>query len=195
MMVDEKMKKVLQLWQSYGEFCENELEAEPVPGDHLGEQELYQLAGKGGLENASEAAVEHLSRCRRCRESWEAWLETQAILAADDDAEEDDRHLAAGFLWAASSSLWREPVSLPSSCGRFELCLYPELDHPSRGMVVLEVREGSMEGEPGYCVVRDGTGAVILQGTPEDGRLAGRVEELSLLDLKTWTVVADGRGR
>lgn len=194
-MVDETMKKVLELWQSHGEFFEDELEAEPVPGAHLEEQELYQLAGKGGLENASEAAVEHLSRCRRCRENWEAWLETHAILAAEDDAEEDDRHLAAGFLRAASSSLWREPVSLPSSCGRFELCVYPELGHPSRGIVVLEVQEESMEGEPVYCVVRDGTGAVILQGMPEDGRLAGRVEELSALDLKTWTVVADGKRR
>lgn len=159
---------------------------------HLGEEILYQLALPGGLQDAAAEDLEHLSLCPVCLKEWSSWLESLDILADnEEDTNGQDIHLSFGFLKAASASLFTEPISLDSACGRFELSIYPDREQVKQGMIVIEIRKDAKSFENRYCVVRDGTGTIILRGMLEDGRLAGRLDDLSQLDLKTWTVVFD----
>ncbi len=187
MVEDKVLFNALRVWQTGDDSRKAAL-----PGDHLSEDELYSLAEPGGLERAPEPVLEHLSFCAVCQNGWVEWLDSLAILNDKSDTPGISRTIGHGYLKAASASLFAEPVCLTSSCGRFELSVYPELDNPSRGMVTLEVKQGVDELQSCYCVVRDGTSAIILQGFLDDGRLAARVDELAQLDLKTWTVVAGG---
>lgn len=163
-----------------------------LPSGHLDEAVLYRLSQPGGLDAAAEAELDHLSLCPVCLAAWNEWLDTEEIIDGDGD-ERVEPTCSVGFLKAAAASLYQGPLSLVSSCGRFELSVYPELREHGRGLVTLEVLGADEVHERGFCVVRDGVGTVILQGSIEDGRLAGRIDDLSLLDLKTWTVLVSNR--
>ncbi len=182
-MSDEILvRKALAVWQESGETQEHV--------GHLAEEALYRLAVPGGLDKAAVEELEHLSLCPACQTEWAAWLDSFEIVnTTDEHVDENDTVLGFGLLKAAAASLFSEPVCLESSCGRFELSVFPDMDKPERAMVVLEVKAGGRNLDGRYCVVRDGSGAVICKGVLEDGRCAGRIAELSLLDLKTWTVL------
>ena len=160
-------------------------------GEHLSESVIYKLAEPGGLQNADQKDVEHLSLCPLCQETWVGWLESLEILHDENDSS-GERLLSAGFLKAASSSLFNDPVTLESACGMFELSVFPDLDDPGRALVTLELKAEEHKYNRKYCSVRDGRGMLLLKGIFDDGRLAGRVDNISSLDLKTWTVVVGG---
>lgn len=177
---DTFIRKAFEAWQ------ENSQQA--VTGEHLGEEVLYRLASPGGLGSGSIQEITHLTMCAQCRQEWQSWQESIAIVEDEEESEPIDVVLSGGMLKAASASLFSEPVSLTSGCGKFELSLFPELDMPDKAMVVIEVLQDQAGFEGRYCVVKDGKGVVLLKGVIEDGRCAGRVDSLSVLDLKTWTV-------
>lgn len=181
MIKDAFIRKALDVWQ--------ENAPELKVSDHLSEETLYRLACPGGIAGGTDEEVEHLSSCTLCRREWNSWMESLDILTDEEERLEDGGMvLSGGLLKAASASLFSETVTLESGCGRFELSIFPNLDQPDRAMVVIEVKMDMEKLEGKYCVVRDGTAAVILKGVIEDGRCAGRIASLSTLDLKTWTV-------
>lgn len=177
---DTFIRKALEVWQ--------ESSQQAVADAHLDEEVLYRLATPGGLAGGSEQEIIHLTMCAQCRREWQSWQESIAIAEDEGELDSFDVVLSGGMLKAASASLFSEPVSLTSGCGKFELSLFPELDMPDKAMVVIEVLQDQAGFEGRYCVVKDGKGAVLLKGVIEDGRCAGRVDSLSALDLKTWTV-------
>lgn len=181
---DIMIRMALSAWQKAA------AEGDPSKaGEHLAEETLYRLAMPGGLQSGADKDLQHLSLCPECQEEWISWLDSLETLSDEQLTEEEDLQLGVGFLKAASSpSLFAEPVSLESACKRFELAVYPELDRLGQGMVVIEVKRDENVFEGKYCTVRGGTGGIILQGRIEDSRLAGRISDLSSLDLKTWTV-------
>lgn len=182
MIKDTYVGKALEMWQ--------ENVSESVVGEHLAEETLYRLASPGGIAAGTDEEIEHLCLCTLCRREWNSWMESLDILTDEDESlEEGGMVLSGGLLKAASASLFSETVSLESGCGRFELSIFPNLDQPELAMVVIELKQDMEKLEGKYCVVRDGTGAVILKGVIEDGRCAGRISSLSTLDLKTWTVL------
>ena len=98
-----------------------------------------------------------------------------------------------GLLKAAASVDWKNPLQLESSCGQFLLTVFPEVDSSERGLVTLEVKEleqGTVV-ERQRLVVRDAEGMILLAGTMQDGRLAGRNHNLQDLKLDSWTLVAE----
>ncbi len=177
---DTFVGKAFEVWQKDSQ--------QAVAGEHLEEDVLYRLACPGGLGSGSEQEIVHLTMCAKCRQEWQRWQESIVIVEDEEELEPLDVVLSGGMLKAASASLFSEPVSLTSGCGKFELSLFPDLDMPDKAMVVIEVVQEQAGFEGRYCVVKDGKGAVLLKGVIEDDRCAGRVDSLSVLDLKTWTV-------
>lgn len=176
------LKNVLGMWLN--------ADTPAINDNHLTDSELYNLASDHGLQHAEVNTLEHLSLCPTCMRAWLEWKETLEILEEQEE-EKADEYFATGLLRAASASLYSEPLSLPSSCGRFELTIFPDMEANNQAMVVLEVVESQDMFNGVFAVVRDGSSRVILQGTIEDARCAGRINELNSLDLKTWTVHFD----
>ncbi len=179
----------LKVWQEGG--CDRGADVA-----HLDEDILFRLACAAGLEDASEQEITHLAGCGQCRKEWCRWQE--AIVDADEVAADNDRWdladepvLGWGGLKAAAASLFVEPVSLLSECGRFELSLFPDVDVADSGLIVIEVMHDQALFEGRSCVVRDGNGMVLIQGKIEDGRCAGRGASLYSFALQTWTVQLD----
>ena len=185
-MTDQQMiTRALSAWASE----QSEDERHNPAGSHLADTALYRLAAAGGLEDASDEEREHLALCPSCLAAWASWCDSLEIVAGE--AETSEARCGIGLLKAASASLFQEPLSLLSTCGRFELSVYPEREEGRRGLVTLEVLDAA-DSEGRCCEVRDGAGTILLQGIIEEGRVAGRIDDLAALDLKTWTVFIGG---
>jgi len=180
-MTDKSLVSALEAWQSCHVPSESDI--------HCSDEQLWRLTQRGGGAAMAEAEAEHLSTCPECLARWAEWAEVAAIMDSDEAEERGETCAGIGFLKAASASLYREPVSLESSCGRFELTVYPDLEIAGKGLLTVEVVDHPERFEGRCCVVRDTTGDIIVSGVFEDGRVAGRSEDLSRIHLKTWTIV------
>ena len=159
---------------------------------HLPDETLYTMAEKDGINNAAPEALEHLSLCPICMEKWAAWHES--ISMVEEDEAEADMIMSYGTheLKAAATEKPFEPVTSKSSCGRFNLGLFPQVDNPEKGLVTLDViKTGDISYENRYVMVRDRNGRIFLKGKIHQNRLARRCENLSDIDLSKWTVMEE----
>ena len=166
-------------------------------GVHLSMEDLYRMAEPGGMDRAAEKAVDHLSLCPACIEEWASWrraITTLEELEGDEAAPEKAvPDFTYGMKEAAATARPDEPVSIRSSCGRFVLGILPKVNDPEKGMVTLEaVADEEMVVEGKSVMLRDRNGLLLLEGTLCNGRLARLCEDLSRIDLSTWTLVVDG---
>jgi len=195
METENKLTSSLQIWK---EVYSARTEADREADDHLPMEALYRMAGPGGIEKAEDKALNHLSLCPSCLEEWASWR--RALTAVDEldrpEASEDETIpvMAYGLREAAATAKPEEPLSMRSSCGRFIFGLFPRLDNPDKGMITLEaVADGEISVEGRHVTVRDRNGLVLLEGRLRHGRLARTCENLSEIDLTTWTLVVDGK--
>ncbi len=195
MNTENALASSLQIWK---EVYQAQTPGDGEIGDHLPMEDLYNMAGPGGIEKADDKALNHLSLCPICLEEWASWF--RALRAVDEldrpEASEDETIpvMAYGMREAAATAKPEEPISIRSSCGRFIFGLLPQLDNLEKGMVTLEaVADGDMAVEGRYVTVRDRNGLVVLEGRLRHGRLARICEKLSEIDLTTWTLVVDGK--
>lgn len=165
-------------------------------GMHLSMEDLYRMAEPGGMAKAGEEAMEHLSLCPACLEEWASWRRAITILEdlkrEEAEPEESVPDFAYGMREAAATGRPDEPVSIRSRCGRFVLGILPKVNDPEKGMVTLEAvadEEISVEGKS--VMLRDRNGLLLLEGTLRNGRLARLCEDLSRIDLSTWSLVVD----
>ena len=188
MQADERIGEALRVWDRTAREGPAAGERAAAGRTHLSEDELCRLAGPGGVSTGAPESVAHLSRCAHCLAAWADWR--RAVSAAEGGPETEAPDTAYGFLKAAAGRTAREPLNLPSACGRFTLHLLPQMDAPEQGMVALEAGEraqASLEGRE--VAVRDRKGRTIVDGRLHEGRLARRCEDLSLFDLTAWTVI------
>ncbi|MBW2204379.1 MAG: hypothetical protein JRF52_09860 [Deltaproteobacteria bacterium] len=195
MNTENELASSLQTWK---EVYPVRTEGDRGADVHLDMEDLYSMAGPGGIEKADDKALNHLSLCPICLEEWASWF--RALRAVDEldrpEASEDETIpvMAYGMREAAATAKPEEPISIRSSCGRFIFGLLPQLDNLEKGMVTLEaVADGDMAVEGRYVTVRDRNGLVVLEGRLRHGRLARICEKLSEIDLTTWTLVVDGK--
>ncbi len=195
MNTENELASSLQTWK---EVYPVRTEGDRGADVHLDMEDLYSMAGPGGIENADDKALNHLYLCPICLEKWASWC--NALTAVDEldrpEAGEGETTpvMAYGMREAAATAKPEEPISIRSSCGRFIFGLLPQLDNLEKGMVTLEaVADGDMAVEGRYVTVRDRNGLVILEGRLRHGRLARICEKLSEIDLTTWTLVVDGK--
>lgn len=139
-------RQLFQAWKKYG----------GGQADHLSTQRLYQMSLDQGLENAQPWEVEHLSLCPHCIDKWEAFC----LISQDGIPQEYEESGLVGWgeVKAASTGL-REPVSLPSQCKRFTLGIFPDMEQPDSGMVVLEITSDAFQDYEGKkVIVKDSMG-------------------------------------
>ena len=190
------METGLRVWKEvYSQRPEQETEI----GGHLSTEALYKMACPSGLEASAPEAVNHLSRCPLCLEEWALWRNALSTVESldNEDGEKEDAWavMACGMREAAATAGPEEAVNIRSSCGRFIFGLLPQVDHPEKGMVTLEaVSDGHMDVEGKYAMVRDGNGSVVLEGRLRHGRLARICDNISEIDLSTWTLVVHENG-
>ena len=172
------LEQGLRIWQ------ENTVSQPDV--NHLDAETLQRFADKGGLHDADEQALEHLSRCPQCLASWAALCRSTS--PAHEYGVADDWY-SGGVMEAASSKGSGEPITSPSSCGRFLLTLYPDAQGSASGMITLEVT-GAAAGslEKNTVRLRDRAGTTFLDGTIIRNRLARRTDILQKIDLHTWSI-------
>ncbi|MBW2215602.1 MAG: hypothetical protein JRF34_00160 [Deltaproteobacteria bacterium] len=169
-------------------------ENKDAKGVHLSSEDIYRMAEPEGIEKSPRETIEHLSLCPRCLSKWAEWLKAinaVADLEVDEGYERNaSPQMSYGLLKAAATEGPKDPLSLRSACGRFALNLLPQMDNPEKGMVTLETA-GSAEADLEGCriLLRDANGLVILEGKLRHGRLARLCENISGIDLNTWTIV------
>ncbi|BBO92954.1 hypothetical protein [Desulfosarcina ovata] len=157
-------------------------------GSHPDFDEIYKMAQPDGIKNATNASIEHISHCPICMKEWAKWRRAISAVAIEED--EEDRYMSYGMLEAAATEDTSESVSLQSTCGKFTLSLLPRLDDPEKGMITLEAvgsSEFDLEGQ--RVVLRDRKGRTLLEGKLRHGRIARNCENLTDIDLSTWTIV------
>lgn len=180
-MENKDLLQALNTWQ--GHFV-------PEIGEsHLTDEQFYRIAMSEGQADSQNDDIEHLSLCAACQKKWVDWLDTVDILKSDVTENSGQICSGVGFLKAASASVYKEPVTLESTCGRFELTVYPDLDFASGAMLAVEALKELPQFEGRRCVVRDANGLLLVSGVIEDGRVADRIMDLASADLTTWTIV------
>ena len=157
------------------------------------------MARPAGLEGSAPEAVNHLSLCPLCLEEWASWRRALTVVDELENADpEEGEHsgvMAYGMREAAATAKPEEAINIRSSCGRFIFGLLPQLDNPEKGMATLEaVSDGHMDVEGKWAVVRDGSGSVVLEGRLRHGRLARICDNISKIDLSSWTLVVNENG-
>ena len=158
---------------------------------HLPGKVLYQMALSGGIKKADPGHLAHLSLCPLCLNLWARFRNSISDIE-DASGYEEHRFVAWGMLEAAATDKPVEAVRLVSACGRFFLGLHPQMDHPDRGMITLELDSKTASELEGHkATVRDHEGRILLEGAVCQGRLARRIEKFSNIDLKHWTVIID----
>ena len=193
METENALQPYLKIWK---EVYQTRAEPYGKAESHLPMEELYRMAGPGGVEIADDKALNHLSFCPVCLEEWASWCNALTALDELDRLETGEDETIPVMAWgmreAAATVRPDEPVSIQSSCGRFIFGLLPRLDNQEKGMVTLEaVADGDMSVEGRYVTVRDRNGLVVLEGRLRHGRVARTCEKLSEIDLTTWTLVVD----
>ncbi len=156
---------------------------------HVPLERLYKLSLDGGIKQGKPEDIHHLSLCPVCLETWEAMATIETSEKADDYEETEEIEMAIGFLEAASTDV-STPLYIKSSCSRFMLGIFPEVDNPSKGMAVIEtIPEQKKFYEGGVVIVKDANGTHILKAIIKQGRAAVKVDNLEIFDFSTWTVV------
>jgi hypothetical protein len=190
---ENRLETGLRIWKDvYSQRRDREAEI----GAHLSAEVLYNMACPAGLEASTPEAMNHLSRCPLCLEEWVQWRSALSAVASleHEHGEEDGAStvMACGMREAAATAGSEEAVNIRSSCGRFVFGLFPQVDHPEKGMLTLEaVSDGHVNVEGKYAIVRDGNGSVVLEGRLHHGRLARICNHISEIDLSTWTLVVN----
>lgn len=174
-----EIKKALEIW------ADNCFEKLP----HLSMEKLYQLSLPGGMQNVDKSDIEHLSLCPICLSNWETCASMHDISADEYEKDQEDVVLGWGFLEAASDGFVK-PLYMKSSCKRFMLGIFPEINNLKRGMAVIEVLSDKDENLEGMIVsVQDAAENKIISGKIKLKRTATKIKDLTLLDLSKWTVV------
>ncbi len=156
---------------------------------HISLERFYELSLDGGIKQAKPEDIHHLSLCPVCLEVWEAMTSSETSEKADDYDETEEIDMAIGFLEAAATDV-ATPLYIKSSCSRFMLGIFPEVDNSLKGMVVIEtIPEQKKFYEGGMVIVKDANGQNILKARIKNGRAAGKAENLEVFDLSKWTVV------
>lgn len=185
MNLENDLKRYLDIWRQSAELMQTE------PDAHLPSDTLFRLAEPGGITAATAEDLSHLSGCPACIHQWAEWRKAlSAVSDMEEEAESQD--ISFGIRQAAATERpSREPSTLPSSCGRFSLSMFPDIKNPGKGMVVLKVAGQSKTSLEGRSItIRDINGIVLMSGTLRDGELARRYDNISDFDLSAWTIVA-----
>jgi hypothetical protein len=185
---DAVLEICLETWQSVYLKPNREDGEEKV---HLSEKVLYQMALSGGINEADPKDSAHLSLCPFCLNQWAQFRKSISDVE-DATGYKEQRFVAWGMLEAAATNKPVEAVRLKSSCGRFFLGLLPQMGNPESGMITLELEsKTALELEGHKATVRDQQGRILLEGVLCQGRLARRIDKLTNINLKHWTVVVD----
>ena len=190
---ENTLQPCLQIWKDvYSES--RKIEAGGT--GHLAEEDLYRMAESGGMDRAGEKALDHLSLCPACLSEWAAWRRAITALEELETGEADQEGTVPQFTYgmreAAATAGSGEPLSIQSRCGRFVLGILPKVNDPEKGMITLEaVADEDMSVEGKSVMLRDRNGRLLLEGTLHNGRLARLCENLSGIDLTTWTLMVD----
>lgn len=160
---------------------------EEIPGGHLTGEQLAALALPGGMQDAGNDLLDHLSSCTSCMRQWGDQVKGRRSMSGDGAA---DDWYSGGMLEAAASGPAAGPVQLISSCEQFRLGVLPA-ERGDKGLVTLDVIDATLVGLTESCQVevRDSNGRVVLAGTIGGGRCAGFCETVPDLDLSTWSLV------
>ena len=141
------------------------------PGEHIEIGDLYEWLIHPDEMVFDEEAMEHLVNCSQCLNELKDLVEVQK--------EATDRKLmfwdAALPKAAASKVEW--PKKFLSERGQFTIDIRRMLNHPDRGVMVVQVEESfrtSLEGQT--IQVSDGAGRVLLKGQIIDGEVTQIIE-------------------
>ncbi len=185
MITENNLKAGLAAWK------EMYHEGKPDPGEdirHLDAEELYRMAEDGGVAQAGDKAVEHLSLCPVCLGEWAEWRRVLSAVAEAD--EEDTLVMSYGLLEAAATTATTEAVSVLSACGRFTLSRLPDIDNPTRGMLTVDLVSEDAEAMNGWHIsVSDKNQQIMLAGRIFDGRLARKCENINDFDFSELKIV------
>lgn len=169
-------KRALYLWRN----------SQTSYQDHLSMEQLYRLSTSNGLKTADSFELDHLSLCSECLDTWEDF---SSLTKVDSDPEiEDEAIISYGFLKAASAKM-TEPVFVKSSCKKFTLGIFPDMDKSDKGMAVLETLNEPVSYDGRNASVRDARGVIVLKSKIVNGRSASKIEQINSLDLSNWTIV------
>lgn len=190
METKNSLETYLKLWKTDYKAKVKHLTKEKI---HLSTEAIYRMAGSGGIAMAEDKMIDHLSLCPGCLEEWVEWI--KAIESLEDLESIDEQEppiMTYGMREAAATGKAAGPVSIKSSCGRFILELLPQIDNPDRGMVTVETIAGQETAiKNQHITVRDRNGYVLIDGILIHGRLARTCDNLSEIDLSTWTLVVN----
>lgn len=179
MIKDQEIEKYLKIWHE-------SLKEEPSESDHPDGRTLFQMAGPGGIKNARDEQVDHLSFCPACMKKWSLLCTLAEEVGADDYT--GDVMFSSGGLKAASGGKL-EQIRMDSDCRKFKLSIYPSKDG-STGTAVLDLTSGLSNRYEGMVIsVCDAKGAVIIKGPIRAGTIARKIKEIDRLDLKHWSAV------
>ncbi|MCG8683757.1 MAG: hypothetical protein MI892_02710 [Desulfobacterales bacterium] len=151
---------------------------------HLDLEAIYRLSLDGELAKASHKEAAHLCNCPQCLDKWELLC----FIASEAEDESDDLIGYGRLKAAAEKEMALEPIYLKSDCGRFELGLFPDPNHPGYGMATLDVLKKESGLDSLTATVKDAGGRVVLQAKITHGRTAAKIRNIDHLDLSIWTV-------
>ncbi len=153
---------------------------------HLTPTAIHSLSRPGGLENALNTKLDHLSSCPECLKQWSTAC-SQSTLQGEDAA---DDWYSGGMLEAAASQRSPGIIVLPSNCENFEIRLLPQDGSTKKYMAVVEVvslRKSDFENS--HIFIKDKDGKLLLEGKVAGARLAREIEDLDEFDISAWSMI------
>ncbi|RKY26794.1 MAG: hypothetical protein DRP61_05410 [Candidatus Omnitrophota bacterium] len=157
------LKDILNLWVS-----------QKKDRNHISIDELYDFLNQNvSLERRAEI-MEHLIRCSVCSKKLKELME----------AEEKANAMDVVFLKAAATFKPEWPIRVQTEGGKYIVTISPHEEEPERGLITVEVDRywtRQIEGRP--IVVRDGNKRELLRGTVINGKVAGKLDKLSDIEL------------
>ncbi len=173
----------LQLWKKHQDI------SLPADQEHISEIYMYQLATPKGFQQADASLLGHLSHCPLCLERWfDACIEQEHLEELGKKDASDDWY-SGGMLEAAATKEISSTLQLKSSCGHFQLSLYPDENQPGQGMITLEYLGTSKKNPEGKeVVIKDRSGHILMEGVLRGGRVARISEHFEKLDLQVWSI-------
>ena len=186
MITENQLRAALRIWDSEKSVPQTESQI----GPHLTGEELYKMASDGGIAQADESKIKHLSFCTSCLHGWSEWR--KAISALEETSAEDESTavMTHMFLEAAATPSPAEPLNVLSACGRFSLGLLPDDENPDKAMVTVDVAAGDVSYYDGWHIsVSDKNQQILLDGDLFDGRLARICENIGDYDFSEIKIV------
>jgi len=164
---EEKLQSYLRIWKN---ICTEKSKTDPYDIPHIPEEDIYKMAEVGGMGKADPEAIEHLSLCPICMDSWIGWREAVSVLKQDEA--EKEYIMSYGLVEAAATHDVKEAINYHSACGRFTLTLSPPMDSGEQWLVTLRAMDDHISFEGIFIEIRDRNGVVLLEGRLVNGRLA-----------------------